>query len=261
MPSGIDTPLHACGVDDDTGASILFQEWVTSGERRSGLNPISINTALRCVRAYLHWPKEEGHRSEIFKVQFLKEEQQILNTFSAEQVQAFLTYKPKGTNMTRAHMVVCLLLDTGIRISEALGLKRKDIDMENMTMRVEGKGGKHRLVPFSCELRKLLYRYFQKHTAGVVFATQSGGEMTVRNLERDFKVLGKKVGITGVRMSPHTCRHSFACEYPRRGGNLEFLRRILGHTSILTTQKYLRSLGVEDLQVVHNELSLLSAKR
>lgn len=47
----------------------------------------------------------------------------------------------------------------------------------------------------------------------------------------------------------------------RKGGNLEFLRRILGHSSILTTQKCLRSLGVADLQAVHNNLSMLSATR
>jgi integrase/recombinase XerD len=60
---------------------------------------------------------------------------------------------------------------------------------------------------------------------------------------------------------PHTLRHTFACEYLRRGGNLEFLRRILGHGSILTTQKYLRSLGVEDLQAAHEGLSPLTAER
>jgi integrase/recombinase XerD len=66
------------------------------------------------------------------------------------------------------------------------------------------------------------------------------------------------VAAFGASLSPHTCRHTFACEYLRRGGNLEFLRRILGHSSILTTQKYLRSLGVEDLQAVHDQFSALT---
>jgi integrase/recombinase XerD len=85
--------------------------------------------------------------------------------------------------------------------------------------------------------------------------------VTVRNFERDLKVLGAKLGISGVRFSPHTLRHTFACEYLRRGGNLEYLRRILGHSSILTTQKYLRSLGVADLQAAHEGLSPLTAER
>ena len=65
----------------------------------------------------------------------------------------------------------------------------------------------------------------------------------------------RNLDVGGVRCSFHTLRHTFAVNYLRRGGNLEFLRRILGHSSI---QRYLRSLGVEDLQSVHSELSLLT---
>lgn len=117
-------------------------------------------------------------------------------------------------------------------------------------------------MPISVELRQILFRY-SKGTAAhehrtYLFNTKNGTQISARNFLRDFKSLGKKVGITGVRISPHTCRHTFAVNYLRKGGNLEFLRRIMGHSSILVTQKYLRSLGVEDLQAVHNKLSLLS---
>jgi integrase/recombinase XerD len=148
-------------------------------------------------------------------------------------------------------MVASLLLDTGLRISEALGLRKQDIDFDNLVLKVYGKGSKERLVPMSLELRKMLFRWNQKPSCDLVFATRTATKMTVRNFQRDFKELGKRLKFTWVRMSPHTCRHTFACEYLRRGGNLEFLRRILGHSSILTTQKYLRSLGVEDLQAAH----------
>ncbi len=228
-----------------------------------GTSPISVNTYLRGVKAYCGWLKEENLLKEVFKVQFLKAEQKVLNTFTSEQVRAIIAFKPSGTNLTRAHVVACVLLDTGLRISEVLALTKEHVDLDNFTIRVIGKGGKHRVIPFSVDLRRILWKYSVKHcrSATLLFGTGHDTLVTVCNFERDFKALGKKVGITGVRMSPHTCRHSFACEYLRRGGNLEFLRRILGHSSILTTQKYLRSLGVEDLQVVHNELSLLSARR
>ena len=111
------------------------------------------------------------------------------------------------------------------------------------------------------DLRKCLYRYLSKHNFDHVFPTQAGTELLQRNVLRDFKAACGKLGITGVRCSFHTLRHSFAVHYLRKGGNLEFLRRILGHSSILTTQKYLRSLGIEDLKAVHNGLTLLSARR
>ena len=66
-----------------------------------------------------------------------------------------------------------------------------------------------------------------------------------------------KAGITGVRCSWHTLRHTFAVSYLRKGGNLYYLQRIMGHTPISTTERYLRSLGIEDLQKVHDGLSLL----
>lgn len=231
-----------------TGKEAVRQRIVDLRQRK--VFPITINSYLRCINAYFNWLHLE-YGKEPLKLPKLKEEQKILSTFTEEQIQATLAFKPKGRNLTRAHMVASLLLDTGLRISEALGLRKQDIDFDNLVLKVYGKGSKERLVPMSLELRKMLFRWNQKPSCDLVFATRTATKMTVRNFQRDFKELGKRLKFTWVRMSPHTCRHTFACEYLRRGGNLEFLRRILGHSSILTTQKYLRSLGVEDLQAAH----------
>jgi site-specific recombinase XerD len=69
-----------------------------------------------------------------------------------------------------------------------------------------------------------------------------------------------RAGIKGVRCSPHTLRHSFAVHYLRAGGNLEYLRRILGHSNIPVTQRYLQSIQPTDTQKIHNELSPLGGK-
>lgn len=84
----------------------------------------------------------------------------------------------------------------------------------------------------------------QRHFSG----TKNNMVVTVRNFERDMNALGQKCGITGVRFSPYTLRPSFAVNYLRDGGNLEYVRRTLGHASLSTTQKYSRSLGVEAIQ-------------
>jgi integrase/recombinase XerD len=228
--------------------------------RERGISPISVNCYLRHLKAYLRWMEQEGHLKEPVKVQFLKTDSKVLATFSAEQIQRLIEFKPRGINQARTHAVALLILDSGLRISEALGLIYENCDFENLVVKVRGKGGKHRLVPLSTEVRKALFRYAAKHSGPgrLMFGTRNNTAVTVRNFDRDFKQLGKSLGIVGVRVSPHTLRHSFACEYLRRGGNLEFLRRILGHSSIITTQKYLRSLGIGDLQAVHDRLSLLA---
>jgi site-specific recombinase XerD len=223
-----------------------------------GNRAVSINTYLRCLRAFLRWAHEEQIIKEPVKLSWLKEEEKILATFTPEQIQRIVNRKPVGRNETRIRMVAITAMDTGMRFQELLNLRRPDVDFDNLMFRVNGKGKKQRLVPMSIELRKLLFRYLSQHQFDWVFCTGRGNQANQRYLLRDFKLLCKRLGISGVRCSLHTLRHTFSVNYLRAGGNLYYLQRILGHSSISTTERYLRSLGIADLQRVHDRLSLLS---
>ncbi len=221
--------------------------------RQRGLSAISVNCYLRHMRAFWKWQGLE------LKIPKLREEQKILETLNQGHLLSLIQFRPTGTNIRRAWLVALTILSTGLRISETLGLRREDCDLDGMTFKVLGKGGKERVVPFCAELRKRLYREVLKHeNHSYIFGTKVGTRVSVRNFERDLKHLGEVIGIG--HLAPHQLRHTFACEYLKRGGNLEFLRRILGHNSLSTTQKYLKSLGVEDLGLVHNQLSPLSRR-
>jgi integrase/recombinase XerD len=229
------------------------------------VSPISVNTYLRGFKAYVFWLHAEGHLKENWKIQFLKCEQKVLATLSANHVSALLGYKPTGVNLARAHIAALVILDSGIRASELLGLTLQDVDLDAFAMKVHGKGGKQRVIPFSIELRKLLWRHLnhrggQRQNTQLLVGTKNYTKVSVRNLERDFKILGKQLGITGVRFSPHTLRHTMAANWLRRGGDLFMLSRVLGHSSISTTAKYLRSIGVADIQPTAQRVSLLSAR-
>lgn len=222
--------------------------------RTKNMKPVTVNTYVRHIKCYFLWQDKE------FKLSPLKEEQRLLSTISANDISALVRYKAVGTNLLRAHVVALLVLDCGLRAAEATGLTLEHVDLDNLVIKVvNGKGGKHRLVPFSPELRKHLFRYTHRHGAGkgvYLFGTKNNTKVSVRNLERDFKLLGEKVSIP--HLHPHLLRHTFACCYLRQGGNLEYLRRILGHSSLSTTQKYLRSLGVADLSAAHQAHSPLA---
>ena len=225
-----------------------------------GVSATSVNTYLRGFKAYIRWLHQEGQLQDVFKVQLLKTESKVLATLTPVQMARLIAFKPKGINQTRTHTAALLMLDGGYRISELLGLLFEGCDFDNLVVQVRGKGNKHRLVPLSAEMRKVMYRYSVTHSAPgrLLFGTRNNTLVTVRNFERDLKLIGAKLGITGVRFSPHTLRHTFAVSYLRAGGNLFYLSKILGHTSVTTTQKYLQSVGVDDLQAVHDRLSPLA---
>ncbi len=234
--------------------------------RDRGVKPVSVNTYLRCLNAYFMWLHKE-HGKERVRIPKLKEEQTVLATLTSNDVTRIISFKAaSGANQRRAHLVALTILDTGMRISEVLGLTKDNVDLDNLILKIRGKGGKERLVPFSPELRKMLFRQVFQIKSGVpptvsslLFGTKNNTKLTVRNLNRDFKVLGQKLGITGVRFSPHTLRHTFAIQSLRNGLDLFTLSRILGHSSIVITQIYLRSIGIEQISEAHRKFSPLSA--
>jgi site-specific recombinase XerD len=129
-----------------------------------GVSPVSVNTYLRGLKACVRWLHQEDHLKEVFKVQFLKTESKVLATFSPDQIKTLVAFKPKGINQTRTHVAALLILDSGLRISELLGLQYEHCDFDNLVLRVKGKGNKHRQVPLSSDMRKILYRYAAKHS-------------------------------------------------------------------------------------------------
>jgi site-specific recombinase XerD len=191
----------------------------------------------------------------------LQVERKVIETFTSDQQKEILSLRTKGTNLYRIQVVAALLLDTGLRIEEALTLRREALDFDNLLVRVMGKGRKERIVPMSLTGRRWIYSWLaaqeRSEAFAYVFGTRCGTHLSIRNAQRDLAQLCEKAGVQGVRCSPHTFRHTFAVMYLRGGGNVEYLRRILGHSEIETTQRYLRSLGHEDLLAVHDRLSPL----
>jgi integrase/recombinase XerD len=169
--------------------------------------------------------------------------------------------KPAKFAARQAHMATVVILDTGLRLSEVLALTRDSVDLDGCTIRVRGKGNKQREAPFSTELRRFIFKHLKNvlnRRDDNLFHTHRGRQLTVRNFLCDCKLLGRSCGLS-VR-GPHWLRHCFAVNYLRRGGNLEYLCRSPGHSSISTTQIYLRPVRIEDLQSVHDSLPSLARR-
>jgi integrase/recombinase XerD len=172
-------------------------------------------------------------------------------------------YKPNTVIQWRVHAIACTILDTGCRIEEILTARASDFDFDNLLLTVVGKGRKQRRVPFSTELRKLLFRFGQfKERAGIdsdlMFPARGGGRWGRRNALRSYYCLLKRLGVP--KSGFHRLRHTMATQYLRSGGDVVRLSIILRHSEISTTQKSLHLL-TEDLQKPHQGLSILNRLR
>lgn len=100
--------------------------------RTRGVSPITINTYSRAINAFLRWLHQEGHSPALVQVPRLKEEQKVMPTLTADQIRRLVEYKPKGLNGTRAWALAMVALDTGLRLNEALSLRRDELDFDNL---------------------------------------------------------------------------------------------------------------------------------
>lgn len=231
--------------------------------RDRGVKPRSVNTYLQCMNAFSRWLHAEGHATELLRIPLLKTEKKILVTFTDHQLKQLLLFKPRTFNQWRLYVLVATILDTGCRIDEVIKLPVAQVDMDNLLLTVNGKGSKERKIPFSFELRKLLFRYGQfkeKHGIGyrLMFPSRRGTVWSQRNALRSYYILLERVGLP--KSGFHRLRHTFATQYLRQGGQVVRLSKQLGHSSITTTMKY-EHLQVDDLKEAHQQLSPLNRLR
>jgi integrase/recombinase XerD len=232
--------------------------------RAKGLKATGVNLVLRGLNAYMHWTsgseRKCGAGCTHPRIQRLKEPQNILPTFTDGQVKQLIAWRPKAKCQRRLHFLTLFLLDTGCRISEALGVRVRDIDFNNLLVTLDGKGRRQRVVPFSFELRRALFHHCKESSSGpdnLLFANRSQTGLDRRNISRNVRALCRELGFNPPCRTVHAMRHTFALNYLRRGGSVFHLQKVLGHSTLEMTRRY-ASLGTADLQAMHERVSLLS---
>lgn len=149
---------------------------------------------------------------------------------------------------SRNYCMILLTYDAMLRLDEMLSIKIDNIDLRTKLVKVYGKGRKERIVPFSDLTARGIHTYLLRHRKGIfgdfLFCTTDGEKIKHRRAMHIFTNAGRRVG---VYIHAHLCRHSGATEFARSGGNLAVLQRVLGHSSLTITQRYLH-LSNEDMQ-------------
>jgi len=201
--------------------------------------------AARRLKTFFHWCAQEGICSDIaLVIRRPKLQEKVVESLSIAQVRAMLALCRGDSFVNRRdEALVRLLIDSGVRISEALALGTKDVDLENQRVFVRhGKGQKQRIVPAGLRTVKAILRYLQARdrltpSNDLLFLVDSGQPMTRRHAHQQLNRIAKRAGIEEP-VGPHRFRHTCALWFLRRGGDALSLQKLLGHNSLEMTKRY-----------------------
>jgi integrase/recombinase XerD len=229
---------------------------------RATRRPTSVRSALRGLKAVSGWTVREGYVSAdpLATVRLPRAPQPVILPMSGDQVAAVM-----GAGPPVLRVAVALLADTGLRASELCGLAVDDV--REGFLRVRGKGGRERLVPYGGGADGELTRYVgqerpvpPRHPDEPLLLLASGVPLTPHRLGELMRAAARRLGIRGVRVSPHTLRHTFATEFLRNGGGELALQKALGHRSLDMVRVYAELTEV-DLLAAHAGASPLDRWR
>jgi len=216
---------------------------------------------VRTLRQFFNFLVNEGYLTQnpITAVEKLKTDEVIITALTNEQVKKILKSADRTTfTGLREYTMLLLMLETGIRLSEMSGLNTTDINFEEGSIKVFGKGARERVVPFQRRCRKQLKHYISYRCTDLdhdlLFVTIDNQPIKNRTIQERLEILTYKAGLTGVKTSPHIWRHTFARLYIMNGGDPFSLKKILGHKSWEMVHRYVNLFG-HQVAVQHQKAS------
>ncbi|WP_214629602.1 tyrosine-type recombinase/integrase [Paenibacillus agaridevorans] len=226
-----------------------------------GRSDNTVNGRIKAIKQFFKYLFEEGWRTENIAndLHVVKAKKLMIQTFTKEQVVSIFEQpdKKKFTGY-RDFTMMMVLLETGMRIGELCHLKTGDIFFKELEIRItKGKGGRARRVPFQQTCGKIIRNYLDIRgdlETDALFVNIDNQQISTRALQDKMQAYGNMANITGVRVSPHTFRHTMAKFYILNGGDPFTLRRILGHASLKMVDYYVE-LFSSDIKQQHKKFS------
>jgi integrase/recombinase XerD len=217
----------------------------TDGQR---YRATSVVRALSSVRAFHRFLLREGETSSDPTAAVIRPKlpRSLPKPLSVDEVARVLASPDRSAGGVRDRAVLETLYGAGLRISELVGLDVDDVDLQEGSVRVLGKGGKERDVPIGRYARDAISAYLTRvrpqlataRSRSALFLNRRGGGRLTR--QGCAWILQRHVGAAGItkKVSPHTLRHSFATHLLEGGADVRVVQELLGHSSVATTQVY-----------------------
>ncbi len=226
-----------------------------------GLSPGGIQNRIRALKAFFAWLHREGY-TESYRLEHLANYRipsRVVDVLTEVEIRRVLAAcDTKSDWGARGYAILTLMLDYGLRISEVTGLHTDDLELEAGWLKVIGKGGKERVVPFGAVTQRALWRYqhhYRREPLGpdvYFFLTLDGRPLRRSALTSAIKRIAGRSGVT--RLHAHLCRHTFVTQYLINGGDVFSLQQILGHSTLEMVRRYV-SLASAHVAVQHRKFS------
>lgn len=242
-------------------SSSAIRSWLAS-LKEEGLNSRSINRKISTLKSFFKYQIRLGElehtpMSTIISPKAGKRLPSFVSEPDLDKLRSALEAASEDWTGLNARMLLNLFYATGMRLSELIGLKEKQIDFSKQVIKILGKGNKERIVPVSDELISMIQTYQQSKRAAFeqqvdyLLVTEKGKKLypkyaylLVKKYLSEIKTLERK--------SPHVLRHSFATHLTNNGASLNAVKELLGHSSLASTQVYTHN-SIEKLKEVYKK--------
>jgi integrase/recombinase XerD len=233
-------PVGDASVDD-------LERWLAA-MRAAGLAASTISRRVSAVRAYFRHLVLIGTRTEnpAAALKLPRRGRTLPRALSPAETERLIDVATGSTPRSlRDRALVELLYGAGLRVSEAMGLEKGSVALEERVVRVLGKGGKERLVPLGRPAAEAVRRYLalgrphlDRRYRPELFLNARGGALTRAGAFLILKKLAERAGLEPGRVHPHLLRHSFATHLLEGGADLRSVQEMLGHADLGTTERY-----------------------
>ena len=256
-----------CGIDPSTVpfpliSHRLVRSWLSS-MLTSGLSPRSVNRKLSSLRSFFKFLNKKGivHVNPLNKVVAPKSGKRLPVFMSTTDTNKMLENSMFTDDFSglRDMVVLYFFYFTGVRVSELVGLTLNDLNLENSTVKVLGKGSKERIIPIHPELKTVISYYYKQRVAlfpdiqsNPFFIITEKGRKTYSELL--YRIVNKYMSlVTSLdKKSPHVLRHTFATHLLNKGADINAIKELLGHANLSATQIYTHT-TIEKLKTVYQQ--------
>ncbi len=257
--SYLETQYQSPAVNDI--ATIYIRSWLAS-LKQNKLTAKSINRKISCLKSFFKYHLRLGNLQStpmwaVITPKISKRLPEFVKESDMDNMFQHLEFPDTWKGRTD-RLLLLLFYQTGMRLSELIGLKENQVDVSKKALKILGKGNKERVVPVSGEITGLLEAYrvqkrkeLEQFDDKVLFVLESGKKLypkyvylMVKNYLSQFTTLNKR--------SPHILRHTFATHLTNNGADLNAVKELLGHSSLASTQVYTHN-SIEKLKEAYKK--------